>query len=124
MTWIEKIDKYTLLGLKKIRGYSVIMPIFEKHQCRYWAKGQSKEKRQLILGQPDSIAYMQRKSVNRFVVGSFGTPEIEYFYLLKGQDQVWHAYRDDSTHMFRILDIHQLNFDLFDRLNHEFKQYR
>ncbi len=63
---------------------------------------------------------MQRKNVSRFVVGVFGYVEVEFFYLLKGRDHVWNAYRDDCDEMFRIDDLHELNYDFVEKLIYEF----
>lgn len=124
MSWVDKIDKYTLLGLKRISGYPVITPQHQDRKYTYWTATTSHGGRQLELGSTKSIAYMQRQSVSRFVVGSYGDVEVEFFYLIKGRDQIWNAYRDDCAEMFRIEDIGQLDYDLVEQLIDEFENKR
>jgi hypothetical protein len=118
--WVKKIEKHTLLNMKRIRGYSVITPISQHRKCVYWTKPIPQGGKQLELGSPQSINYMQQKNVSRFVVGSFGTFEVELFYLLKDKDQTWNAYRDDCDEMYRIDNIQKLNYDFVQQLIVEF----
>ena len=120
MFWVDKIEKQVLLGKKRFRGVDVITPLPQEKRCVYWTNTIPRGGEQLELGSPKSIAYMQQENVFIFVVGSFGEFEVEFFDLIKGEDQVWNAYRDDCEEMFRIEDLHKLDYALVDQLSYEF----
>lgn len=120
MAWVTKIDKYSLLGLKKIREYPVIYLDSQQKKCFFWVKTNSEGNKQLELGTNESAKYLHRKSVNRFVIGDYGQFEAEYFYLLKSRDQSWYAYHDDYDIMFRIDDVAHLTYEFIRKLINEF----
>ena len=120
MGWIDKIDKHVLLGGKRFRRERIITPLAEERKCTYWTDTIPRGGEPLELGSPKSIAHMTQENVSLFLVGYFGDFEVELFYLIKGSDHIWNAYRDDCDEMFRIDDIHELNYELVAQISREF----
>lgn len=121
MDWVEKIDKNALLDMDNIRGVDVITPLPQEKKCVFWSDILPRGGEQLELGSSKAIGFMQQSYINYFLVGSLGDFEVEFFYLIKGKDNVWIAHRDDCDEMFRITDLSKLDYDLVNHLISEFR---
>jgi hypothetical protein len=121
MSWVKKIKSQTVLDMKRSRAITTITPLHQERKCVFWTNTIPQGGEQLELGSPKSIDYMKREDVFIFVVGYFGEFEVEFFLLIKGKDQVWNAYRDDCDEMFRVDNLHRLDYDLVEQISCEFR---
>lgn len=122
MAWVEKVELHTLLGQKRIRGFSVIEACTGKKECIFLVKDIPTGWKTLTLGSKQAIEYFQRKDVNRFAVGCWGAFEDEWFLLVKDKNGIWYAYRDDNKEMFRIDNLQELDFDFVINIRSEFQK--